>query len=81
MFGSASTYDEVRRTLTEWGAALDDGMVYFDARLSVKYPTVEIRVTDVCTDLDDAVLVAALTRGLVTEVADDPGPTRSGAAT
>ena len=73
-FGSASTYDEVRRTLTEWGAALDDGMVYFDARLSVKYPTVEIRVTDVCTDLDDAVLVAALARGLVTQVADDPGP-------
>jgi carboxylate-amine ligase len=68
-FGSAATYDEVRTTLTEWGAAIDDAMVYFDARLSVKYPTVEIRVADVCTDLDDAVLVAALARGLVTQLA------------
>jgi carboxylate-amine ligase len=72
-FGSATAYDEVRQTLTDWGAAIDDGMVYFDARLSVKYPTVEIRVADVCTDLDDAVLVAALARGLVTTVAAD-GP-------
>ena len=68
-FGSAATYHEVRTTLTEWGAAIDDGMVYFDARLSAKYPTVEIRVADVCTDLDDAVLVAALARGLVTQLA------------
>ncbi len=68
-FGSAATYHEVRTTLTEWGAAIDDGMVYFDARLSAKYPTVEIRVADVCTDLDDAVLVAALARGLVSQLA------------
>ena len=72
-FGSAATYDEVRGTLTEWGAALDDGMIYFDARLSQKYPTVEIRVTDVCTDIADALLVAALARGLVSAAAaDDP---------
>jgi carboxylate-amine ligase len=68
-FGSPATYHEVRTTLTEWGAAIDDGMVYFDARLSAKYPTVEIRVADVCTDLDDAVLLAALARGLVTQLA------------
>jgi carboxylate-amine ligase len=68
-FGSPATYHEVRETLTEWGAAIDDGMVYFDARLSAKYPTVEIRVADVCTDLDDAVLLAALARGLVTQLA------------
>jgi carboxylate-amine ligase len=40
-------------------------MVYFDARLSAEYPTVELRVTDVCLDPGDAVLVAALARGLV----------------
>ena len=73
-FGSAATYDEVRRTLKDWGAALDDGMIYFDARLSSNYPTVEIRVADVCTDIEDAVLVAALARGLVTTMAaDDTG--------
>jgi glutamate---cysteine ligase / carboxylate-amine ligase len=69
-FGSARAYNEVRRKLTRWGAALDDGMVYFDARLSANYPTLEVRVADVCTDLDDAVLVAALTRALVTTAAE-----------
>jgi carboxylate-amine ligase len=40
-------------------------MVYFDARLSSRYPTVEFRVADVCPEVDDAVLIAALSRGLV----------------
>ncbi len=40
-------------------------MVYFDARLSAQHPTLEIRVADVCLDVDDAVLLAALARALV----------------
>ena len=44
---------------------LDEGMVYFDARLSRHHPTLEVRVADVCLDVDDAVLLAALTRALV----------------
>jgi carboxylate-amine ligase len=40
-------------------------MIYFDARLSQRYPTVELRVADVCLRADDAVLVAALSRALV----------------
>ena len=51
-------------------------MIYFDARLSQKYPTVEIRVADVCTDVEDALLVAALARGLVTR-ASPPTTRRS----
>jgi carboxylate-amine ligase len=46
------------------GTILDTGMVYFDARLSARYPTVEVRVADVCLDPADAVLLAALVRGL-----------------
>jgi carboxylate-amine ligase len=64
-FGTAETYHDTGRRLVEWGAALDPGMVYYDARLSPKYPTVEIRVCDVCTDPADAVLLTALARGLV----------------
>ena len=44
---------------------LDRGMVYFDARLSAQHPTLEVRVADVCLDVDDAVLLAALARALV----------------
>lgn len=47
------------------GVILDEGMVYFDARLSQRYPTVEIRVADVCLHASTAVLVALLARGLV----------------
>ncbi len=47
------------------GAMLDEGMLYWYARLSASYPTVEIRMGDVMPTADDAVLLAALTRGLV----------------
>jgi carboxylate-amine ligase len=47
------------------GVILDEGMVYFDARLSHRYPTVEIRVADVCLHADAAQLIATLARGLV----------------
>ncbi|GIJ28472.1 hypothetical protein Vqi01_36340 [Micromonospora qiuiae] len=41
------------------------------ARLSAKYPTVELRIGDVCPTVDDAVLVAALVRALVATALDD----------
>ncbi|HWJ10959.1 MAG TPA: glutamate--cysteine ligase [Nocardioides sp.] len=69
-FGDAETYHQVCRDLIASGAARDEGMLYFDARLSRTYPTVEVRVADVCTDPDDAVLVAALARALVQHGAD-----------
>jgi len=51
--------------MTMSSVILDEGMVYFDARLSHHYPTVEIRVADVCQRASDTILVAALCRGLV----------------
>ncbi|MEU4559653.1 glutamate--cysteine ligase [Actinoplanes sp. NPDC023936] len=47
------------------GAMLDEGMLYWYARLSANYPTVEIRLGDVTPTLDDAMLLTALTRALV----------------
>jgi carboxylate-amine ligase len=64
-FGSVRGYRDACRFLLDSGAALDGGMLYLAARLSSEHPTVELRVCDVCTDPDDAVLVAALARGLV----------------
>jgi carboxylate-amine ligase len=68
-YGSAAEYHRVSETLIRLGAALDEGMLYYDARLSAAYPTLEIRVADTCTDVDDAVLVAALARALVETLA------------
>jgi carboxylate-amine ligase len=64
-FGSVDGYREVSAQLVELGAARDPGMLYYDARLAVEHPTVEIRVPDVCTDPAISLLIAALVRGLV----------------
>jgi glutamate---cysteine ligase / carboxylate-amine ligase len=64
-FGTPDAYHELVRSMVESGVLLDDGMIYFDARLSRRYPTVEIRVADVCVDLEDTLVVAALCRALV----------------
>ena len=61
----AAAYDAAVRRLIGRGAALDERSVYFLARLSPRYPTVEVRVADVCLDVGTAVLLAGLTRALV----------------
>ncbi|MFF3392018.1 glutamate--cysteine ligase [Streptomyces sp. NPDC002669] len=65
VFGTAKHYHEQVGALMETRVLRDPGMVYFDARLSHRYPTVEVRVADVCLDPADTVLLATLTRGLV----------------
>lgn len=64
-FGDERRYDEIVAALVRSGAALDVASIYFDARLSERYPTVEIRVADVGQRVRDDVLVAGLCRGLV----------------
>ncbi len=65
LFGDPAGYHRVVRTMLDTDTVLDEGMLYFDARLSRTHPTVEIRVADVCREPADAVLIAALTRALV----------------
>jgi carboxylate-amine ligase len=72
-FAGPDAYHRLVQDLVDTGAARDRGMIYFDARLSADYPTVEIRVCDVCTELDDAVLLAGLSRALVETAATDHG--------
>jgi carboxylate-amine ligase len=71
MFGSATAYEELVQMLLSCDVLLDGAMIYFDARLSASYPTVEVRVPDVCTEPDHAVALAAITRGLVETAARD----------
>jgi glutamate---cysteine ligase / carboxylate-amine ligase len=68
---SAAEYDQLVADLVATGVISDAGMVYFDTRLSARYPTVEIRVADGCPTVDDAVLVAALGRALVDVAAQE----------
>ncbi|MGC4798023.1 carboxylate-amine ligase [Micromonospora saelicesensis] len=70
-FDSVADYDRTVDELIAAGIMLDAAMVYWYARPSSTYPTVEVRVGDVCTEVDDAVLVAALVRSLVATLVDD----------
>ena len=60
--------DEYRRTvetLVHAGEIEDATKIWWDLRPSARFPTLEMRVTDVCTRLDDAMAVAALFRCIV----------------
>ncbi|MGY2873850.1 glutamate---cysteine ligase / carboxylate-amine ligase [Marmoricola sp. URHA0025 HA25] len=65
LLGSLEAYVRHQAELLGSGVPLDAAMIYTDARPSHHYSTIEIRVADVCADVDDAVLLAALCRGLV----------------
>ncbi|MCU1542066.1 MAG: carboxylate--amine ligase [Arthrobacter sp.] len=65
IFGSLPVYRRVVTRLVESGVLLDEGMIYFDARLCRHHPTVEVRVADVCLRAEDACLIAVLVRALV----------------
>lgn len=65
VFGSAQTYRDRLRAMIATGVVMDAGMNYADARASHHYPTVEIRAADVCLDVRDTVLLAAICRALV----------------
>lgn len=65
VFGSSAAYDGYRAELLGTQVPLDAGMLYFDARLAEKHPTVEVRVADVCLVPEHAAVLATLVRALV----------------
>ncbi len=69
-FGSLAGYRRACERMIASGAARDPGMLYFDARLSVGQPTLEVRVLDAVTDPEDVGLLTALVRALVETAAD-----------
>ena len=78
-FGSAARYREVVEGLVVSGVVADASHLYWDLRPSWHLPTLEFRLADVCTDVDAAVLHAAVVRSLVRVLAaraarDEPCP-------
>ena len=63
--GSVERFHEVVAGLVESGLVADGSHLYWDVRPSYHLPTLEFRLADVCTDVDDAVLHAALVGSLV----------------
>ncbi|MFF1253008.1 glutamate--cysteine ligase [Pseudarthrobacter sp. NPDC058329] len=70
-FGSLREYRRHVEALLASGVLLDEGMVYFDARLSRSHPTVEVRIADVCLEAAHATILAAVVRALVERAAQE----------
>ena len=71
LFPDAAAYHRLVDDVLATDTMLDAGQVYFDARLSEKWPTVEVRTADVVLHVEDAVTLAGLVRGLVDTAARD----------
>jgi carboxylate-amine ligase len=65
VFESDGEYQRLVGRLTEAGLIPDATMLWWDVRPSARFPTLEMRITDVCTHLDDAISIAALYRCLL----------------
>lgn len=64
-FASAADYDEQVALLIECGVLIDERMTFWAIRPSPHLPTLEFRIADAASTVDEAVLQAALSRALV----------------
>lgn len=71
-FNSVAEYFAAQDEIVASGAAMDQGMLYWDVRLSARHPTLELRVCDVAATVDEAVLIAALVRGIASTALASP---------
>lgn len=71
-FASPEEYDRAVDMLIDTGVILDQKMVYWDVRPSVKLSTVEVRVADVPATVAETVLLATLVRAAVMTALEAP---------
>ncbi len=60
VFESWSAYQRHIDVLVGVGVIEDASKVWWDVRPSARYPTLEMRITDVCTKIEDALAIAAV---------------------
>jgi carboxylate-amine ligase len=65
---SWSAYEEYLETLIVTGCIPDGSKIWWDVRPHWKYPTLEFRICDVCTRVDEAVCVAAILQAIVAKL-------------
>lgn len=64
-FGSAAEYRQTVDLLVKLGRIEDATRIWWDLRPSARFPTLEMRITDVPTRLDDSVAIAATFQALI----------------
>ena len=64
-FSSWRDWQLLVEELATTGLCDDATQIWWDIRPSVRYATLELRITDICTDLEDALAIAALYQSLL----------------
>jgi len=63
-FSSWAEYQRTIDVIVSTGVIEDSTKIWWDLRPSARFPTLEMRITDTCTRLDDALMIAAIYRCL-----------------
>lgn len=72
MFHTVAEYESYVQALVASKIIADATYIWWALRPSLRHPTLELRITDCCTAVEDAVAIAALYRALVRKVVRDP---------
>ena len=67
-FSSWSEYQRFTNFLVKTNCIVDPTRIWWDIRPHPTFPTLEFRVTDICTTIDEAVCLAALTLAIVAKL-------------
>jgi carboxylate-amine ligase len=68
VFTSWADLQSLTETLARTNSISDGTKIWWDVRPNWKYPTLETRVCDVCTRVDEAVCIAAILQAIVAKV-------------
>jgi carboxylate-amine ligase len=72
LFRNQSEYQHYVDTLVAGGLIRDASYIWWAIRPSLRYPTIELRVADMCTRLDDGLCIAAIFRCLMRHLFEHP---------
>jgi carboxylate-amine ligase len=67
-FNSYADFQGYIDTLVRTGSIQDGTKIWWDVRPNAKYPTLEMRICDCCTKLDEAICVAAIFQALIAKL-------------
>lgn len=71
VFASRAEYDDLVSALIATGSISDASKIYWDIRPSSHFETLEFRIADVCSTVDEAVMIAGLARALAQTCYDE----------
>ena len=67
-FSNWGEYEGMVDTMTRTGCIPDGSKIWYDVRPNHRYPTLEFRICDVCTKVDEAVCIAAIFQAIIAKL-------------